>query len=260
MYNILMSLPPGLDWIVIRPAVEAFLQGQNPYLVGEGFHKVYEPFWAFLFLSPFALLPFWAGRILLFAVSLVTFFVSAIKLGARPYQAALFILSAAVAGCLNNGNLDWLVTMGLWMPPTFGLFFVLIKPQVGIGIAIFWAVAAWRDGGIRQVLRVFLPVTAAYLLSFALYGFWPLQLLGMHDNPDNMSAFPWVLPIGLFLLWRALADHESRLAMFVGPLFAPYTSQFSYAAPLLALFPRPGLFLFAWAVLWVPVLVRVFLP
>jgi hypothetical protein len=236
--------------------VQAFFQGANPYLVGEGFHKVYEPFWTFVLLLPFAICPFWIGRVLLFIVSLVGFYVSAIKMGANRWQAALFLLSSAVAGCLANGNLDWLVTMGLWMSPRIGLFFVLMKPQVGFGIAIFWMYRAWRDGGLRKVFRDFLPVTVAYLISFALYGFWPLQCVGMNTNPENMSAWPWVVPLGLFLVHRAVADNDRNLSIIAGPLLAPYASQFSYAAPLLALFSKPRLFLMAWVALWVPVLAR----
>ncbi|HSB00769.1 MAG TPA: hypothetical protein VLE49_08970, partial [Anaerolineales bacterium] len=192
--------PIGLDWIHdILPAVQAFMQGQNPYLVGEGFHKVYEPFWAFIPLIPFALLPYWIGRVLLFLVSLCAFGLSAVKMGATRWQMILFLLSSAVLGCLNNGNLDWLVMLGLWMPPQIGLFFVLLKPQVGIGIALFWFVEALRCGGIKQAIKVFSPVVLAYLVSLLLYGPWPLQLVGMDSNPESMSAFPWVVPIGLFL-------------------------------------------------------------
>ena len=251
-----MPLPVGLDWIHILPAVQAFLQGENPYLVGVGFHKVYEPFWTFILLLPFAIWPFWVGRTLLFVVSLICFFVSAIKMGASPWQAILFLLSAAVAGCLANGNLDWLVTMGLWMPPWLGLFFVTMKPQVGIGIAILWLCCAWQQGGMGQILKTFAPVTTAYLISFMLYGFWPLQCAGMHSNPDNMSAWPWVAPIGLYLLSRAIFDGDENLSIISGPLLAPYTSQFSYAAPLMALFSKPRMFLLAWGLLWIPVFAR----
>lgn len=252
-------LPVGTDWIHILPAVEAFLRGGNPYLVGEGFHKVYEPFWTYILLAPFALFPFWVGRTLLFIVSLGAFMYTAVRLGATRWQLLLFLSSAAVIGCLNNGNLDWLVTLGLWMPPQIGLFFVLIKPQVGIGIALYWAWASWILSGWKGVVRVFAPVTAAYLLSFLLYGFWIKQLIGMDVNPDNWSGFPLTVLPALLLIYSSARWWNRKLFMFSSPLLAPYTSQFSYSVSLLALFEKPILFVVAWILLWIPVLVRILL-
>lgn len=250
-------LPIGRDWLTILPAVQAFLQGQDPYAFNEGFHVVIFPFWTFIALAPFALLPFWIGRTLLFIVSLSVFFVTAVKMGASRWQVILFLLSSAVVGCLNNGNIDWLVMAGLWMPPQIGLFFVLMKPQVGLGIALYWLADAHLQGGIKKVVMTALPVTLAYTLSFLLYGPWITSMIGMNDNPYNMSGFPVTLLTGYLLLFQGVRQQDRDSAIVSGPLIAPYVSQFSYAAVLLALFRRRGLFLFAWVLLWIPVLVRI---
>lgn len=252
-------LPIGLDWIVILPAVREFSLGGNPYLIGEGFHKVYEPFWTYLLLTPFSILPFWVGRGLLFAVSLVVFTYTAKRMGATRFQLILFLTSSAVVGCLANGNLDWMVTLGLVLPIRYGLFLVLIKPQVGIGIAIYWMFVCWYVGGWRHIVKEFAPVTVYYLVSFIWYGLWPLEMYGMDSNPDNMSAFPWTVPIGLLLLYISIRYAKKNLAIFSGPLLAPYVSQFSYSASLLALLRYPRLFVLAWVLLWIPVLMRIFI-
>lgn len=251
--------PIGLDWVVILPAVKVFSQGGNPYLVGEGFHKVYEPFWTYIILTPLSLLPFWVGRGLLFTISLVVFAYTAKRMKATTFQLILFLTSSAVVGCLNNGNLDWMVTLGLVLPIKYGLFLVLIKPQIGIGIAVYWMFHCWYVGGWKYVAETFLPVTLYYLVSILWYGLWPLELIGMNSNPDNMSAFPWTVPIGVLLLSISIRYAKKNLAIFSGPLLAPYVSQFSYSASLLALLDRPRLFVLAWILLWIPVLVRVFL-
>ena len=250
-------MPVGLDWLIILPAVRVFLEGGNPYQLGE--QNILFPFWTFIVLAPLAVLPYWIGRVLLFIVSLMAFSFTAIRLGATRFQLILFLSSSAVVGCLNNGNLDWLVTLGFWMPPQIGLFFVLMKPQVGFPVAIYWLYVCWRYTGWREVVRVFAPVTAAYLLSFALYGFWPIQMLWMHSNRENMSAFPLSVLPGLVLVYLSIRKNETNLSMFSGPLLAPYTSQFSYSASLLALLYRPKLFLLAWVLLWMPILARVLL-
>lgn len=252
-------MPVGVDWLTISPAVDLFLQGQSPYLLTEGWRRTLFPFWTYLLLLPFEILPFWVGRCLLFVVSLTAFAYTAIRMKASHWQLVLFLTSSAVIGCLNNGNIDWLVTLGLWMQPQAGLFFVLIKPQIGVPIALYWAYILWQLHGWKGVAKAFAPVTVAYLTSFLLYGFWIKHMLGMQNNPENMSGFPFTVPVGLFLLYIALRNKEGNLSVFSGPLLAPYTSQFSYAAPLLALMHRPRLFVLAWVLLWIPVLVRVFM-
>src|SRR5690606_38971700 len=83
-------------------------------------------------------------------------------------------------------NIDWLPLVGFVLPPQIGLFFILIKPQMGLAVALFWLVEAWREGGLREVIRVFGPVGAALALSLALYGLWPLrssQEVGLGGTP-----------------------------------------------------------------------------
>jgi hypothetical protein len=258
--NFPYTFPPGGDWMNFLPAIQVFLQGGNPYLVGAEFYGVYEPFWTYILLAPFALLPFWTGRILLFLVSIVAFTVTAVKMGASRYQLVLFLFSASVFGGLYSGNIDFLVTLGFWMPAQIGLFFVMMKPQIGICIAVFWMYMAWKEGGALKVAKVFAPVTAAYLLSFLMYGFWPKHLFNMPNNPWNSGLFPYLLPIGIFLLYKALQLKDKRLSGISSPLVSPYVTGYNFSIVLLSLFNRPLLFLAAWVVLWLIVLVRLWIP
>lgn len=253
------NFSPGGDWLNFLAAIQVFLHGGNPYLVGKEFYGVYEPFWTYILLAPFALLPFWVGRILLFLVSMVAFTVSAVKMGASKFQLVLFLFSSSVFGGLYMGNIDFLVTLGLWMPPQIGLFFVLMKPQIGVGIAIYWMYMAWKEGGVWEVVRIFAPVSGAYLLSFFMYGFWPKYLFNMPNNPWNFGIFPYLVPIGLFLIYKALQQKNKRLAGMSGPLIAPYVTTYNFAIMLLSLFDRPALFLAAWIVLWLKIFIPVWL-
>jgi hypothetical protein len=243
----------GSDWPIFLSAIQAFLHGQNPYLVGEGFFKVYNPFWTYIMLIPFAVLPLWTGRVLLFVVSLTAFAYSAVRLGANRWQLVLFLTSRSVIGCLYDGNIDWLVMLGMFMPPQIGLFFVLMKPQLGIGLALFWAWQAWRQGGALEMLRIFVPVTGAYLLSFIMYGLWIFNLGIMPENPYNYSTFPFMVPMGLFLLYTALKQVDKRLSIFSSPLLSPYMTLSNYSISLVALFNRPALFVMAWIALWISI-------
>lgn len=247
-------MPIGLDWLNILPSVKEFLSGGNPYSVGQ----VFEPFWTYIILSPLAFLPFWVGRVILFLVSLIVFAYSAIRLGATRWQLIFFILSSAVVGCLNNGNLDWLVTAGLWMPPQIGLFFVMMKPQVGIGLLIFWSWQTWKNDKFPGLIKLLGPISLAYLISFWLYGLWPLRMLSLPDADINMSTFPYGIWAGLALLYISMKDNDKNLAAISSVFFAPYISQFSYSVVLLSSFKNKIVFALIWVGLWIPVLMRVF--
>jgi hypothetical protein len=247
---------PAPDWLVFHPITLAFLHGANPYSLGNGWACVFEPFWTYILLTPLALLPYSISRVALFVVSLASFAYTAVRLSAKPWQVVMFLLSFPVMGCLMTGNIDWLVLMGLWMPPQIGLFFVLMKPQIGIGLAIFWAAQAWRAGHLRELVRVFAPVSAMYMLSFAVYGPWFMKFGNMGVNPERISGFPWVVPLGLYVLYQGIRQGDKGLATVSGPFIAPYTSQFNYSAVLVGLFGRPRAFVTAWIVLWSLLLVR----
>ena len=64
--------------------------------------------------------------------------------------------------------------LGLLLPPQVGVFFVLIKPHVGVGVFVFWVVQAWHKKGASGVLALVWPV--AVLLSMLVYGPWPIIL------------------------------------------------------------------------------------
>ena len=247
-------MPIGLDWLNILPSVQEFLSGGDPYSVG----VVFEPFWTYIILAPFALMPFWVGRIALFFVSLIMFAYNAIRLGATKSQLIMFMLSAAVVGCLNNGNLDWLVTAGLWMPPQIGLFFVMMKPQVGIGLLIFWSWHAWKNHKTIGLAKLLGPITIAYLISFWLYGPWPLRMFSLTNTDINMSTFPHGIWIGFVLIYMSFKNNDKDLASISSVFFVPYVSQFSYSVVLLSSFKHKSIFVLIWIGLWIPVLMRVF--
>ena len=247
-------MPIGLDWLNILPSVREFLSGGDPYSVG----IVFEPFWTYIFLAPFAVMPFWVGRVLLFLTSLGVFAYNAIRLGATKWQLIMFLLSSAVVGCLNNGNIDWLVTAGLWMPPQIGLFFVMMKPQVGIGLLIFWSWQAWNKNKFIGLAKLLGPISIAYLASFLFYGLWPLRMFTLSNADINMGTFPHGIWIGLTLIYLSFKHKNKDLAAISSVFFAPYVSQFSYSVVLLSSFKYKVIFVLIWIGLWIPVLMRVF--
>ena len=248
-------LPPGIDWRdTYRPAARALLSGKSPFSVDIYFAAP----WSLIPLLPLALLPLNVGRAVLLLVSIVTFAFVAYRMGAKPIALVVFLLSPPVLACLYYGNITWLTLLGFVLPPQIGLFFVAIKPQVGFAVALFWAVEAWREGGICRVARLFWPLTVLMLVSFALFGFWPLHFLDYpgHVRTYNASLWPSSIPVGLALLIASIRKHDIRFAMGASPCLSPVALLHTWSGALVAVVASTTEFVAAVVGLWVLVVIR----
>jgi hypothetical protein len=173
---------------------------------------------------------------------------------------AIFLLSPPVVHTILNANIEWLTILGFAFPPSIGLFFVTIKPQTGFAVGIYWLFEAWRNGGIKQVVRVFTPVTAAFLVSFLLYGFWPLRMFGVigYGANINSSLWPMSIPIGLVLLIASIQRQNVYHAMSASPFLSPYVLFHAWSSAVIALINNPLQLSAAVIGLWILVAIRFF--
>ena len=246
-------LPPGIDWNnTYYPAARELLFLRNPYTI-RGFQ---HPIWTLLPILPLAILPSTVGRAGFMLMSLVAFGYAAHKLRARPLAWTAFLISPPVVHCLLNASIDWMPLLGFVLPPWMGLFLVVIKPQVGFMVAIFWLVEGWRTGGWRQVVRTFWPVTTALLLSFAIFGLWPLKYMNLLDYWWNASLWPMSIPVGLALGVAALRTRKVAYAMGASPCLSPYVSFHSWSGALVAIVDHQWETLAAVVGLWILVIMR----
>jgi hypothetical protein len=191
------------------------------------------------------------GRAGFLITTLVVLAYTAYRLGAKPMTMALFLASPVVVHGALNANIDWLPVLGFVLPPRLGLFFVIIKPQVGWVLVLFWLVEAWRAGSWWQVVRTFLPVSVAVLLSFVLYGFWPMRFLAPIGFWWNASLWPASIPVGLALVVAAVRLRKKELAMAAAPCLSPYVLLHSWVGAVIALATQPWEMLGAVVGLWV---------
>jgi hypothetical protein len=248
-------LPPAIDWNnAFRPAALALLHNESPYQT-EGF--MYPP-WTSLLLLPLAIFPPEMGRVLLFIAYLFGIVYSAQKLGANRISTFLILFSPPVFHGLLNGNIDGLVVLGFVLPPWLGLFFLVIKPQIGFAYILYLFVTIFRKEKFRGVIRVFAPVTIAYLLSLALYGLWPLKFSVTMRLSHNASLWPLSLPIGLVLITFAFRRNEFRYSIMASPFLSPYVLLHSWIGALLALAPNPYEAAAAVIGMWIVVALRYF--
>jgi hypothetical protein len=249
-------LPEGVDWHeAFRPAALAVLAGESPYTID----KFYAAPWGLLPLLPMSILPEATGRGVLFTMSILSLVIMARRMGAGPMATTAFLLSPPVIHGLLNANIDWLAMLGYVVPPQIGLLLVMIKPQIGIGLVLYWFVQAWRQGRLAQVIRVFWPVAVVSGASFVVYGLWPLRFEGIVDYSKtfNASLWPTSIPVGLVLLATSLRSREPRYAIASSPCLSPHVVFHSYAGALACLLSMPMETIVAVLGLWILVIIRV---
>jgi len=229
-------LPEPIDWIrTYKPATRELIAFRTPYSIASFFN----PPWILIPLIPFSLLPEKIGNGLLFVVSFSVVVYVAVKSGGKALSLASFLLSFPVLFLLLFGQIDWLILLGFTLPPQFGLFLILSKPQIAIPYALFILINALTKGGIRLAVRIFMPVTIAFVVSFFLFGFWignfgSIKLTEIY----NFSLWPIGLPIGIALAIYAIRHQNEGLSIFAGPFFSPYVGVHSWSVPLLTILPN----------------------
>ncbi len=227
-----ITIAPGYDWInFYHPFSQAALEGRDPYTT----KGVFNPPWLLVITVPFALLPEPLGGKLFSVAAAVAFFAAVLRLPAKTPETVMFFLSPLVISAINIGNIDSWVALGMTLPPQIGLFLVLLKPQVGIGIAVFWLIDSLRSGGIKQAVIIFAPVSLAFLLSVIMFGLYFLGAGDLTQLPTNISIWPWGLAVGIALLFLAVYKHRSELAMLSGFFFSPYVGIASLSIVLFSL-------------------------
>lgn len=249
------ALAPGPDWHTFYEASHYLVRGQSPYL-----QKAFaNPPWALIPALPIALLlPEQLGRAAWFVAGIAGFAAVAYRLGAKPLSFGLFLAAPTTTHNLLNGNIDWLPLLGFTLPPQIGLLLVVTKPQIGLGIAIYWMVEAYRNGGIRGFLRLVYPTALAYLFSFLLYGFW-LTSYGVVYRTSvewNASFWPYTIPLGIGLMAVGIVRRKADWTYGAGPCLSPYVLFHVWNALLISFLNRPWVLGSIVVALWILVVGR----
>ncbi len=246
-------LPTAVDYHgAFRPAALEIIHGRSPYNA-EGY---FNPPWAAALLIPFAILPENFGRTILVFVALASYAYVAHKLGANKLTIGLLLLSPPVMHGILNGNIDWLAALGFVLPTWLGLFFLMIKPQVGMAAMLFLFISTWRDGGFIKTIKTFAPFGVALILSVLIFGPWFLSISQDINLSANSSLWPLSIPIGLTLLMASIRKNEIRYSMAASPFLSPYVILHSWVGAFLALAPLPYEATAAVVGMWIVVIIR----
>lgn len=226
------------DWIrVFRPAALAFLRGElRPAEYG-----LFNFPWTCLFTAPLALLPARIGSACVAGLTVLAGLFAARRMRANLFAVALIAAMPHTTMMIMTGNVDWLVLLGAALPPAWGLPLVLVKPQIGLAIAVYWFVVAWQQGRWQALGRLLLPLAGCMLITWLVGGqdAYNMTVGDIAAVPWNQSFFPWSFPIGLLLLGWAIVSQQARLALLAGPLLAPYVGFYSWPVALMGTAKKP---------------------
>lgn len=232
------------DYFAIQEAAVALLRGGSPYEAS----YFYGPPWAVLVYVPFLYFPPLVGALAYAVLSALVTYVAVRRLGGSCCAALLFLFNPFYFLSLLQGNLEWVIVLGLSLPSRAGLLCYSVKPQLALG----GFVHALKER------RAVVPLLILGLGSFLLLGFWPLEVLGKLSRPLvgewNIArlTWPWVVPLGLYLLW--VWRDNVRLSLTAGLLLTPYLGVYSLGLFFLMLIHCPVLLLVLDVVLWAVVL------
>jgi hypothetical protein len=199
--------------------------------------------------------PWWVpwSRPILLALNPASIFALTItSMAARAYGGrrsvigiALAVVSLPTLWVLHLGEVSGLTVLGLLLLP-WGVPLVLLKPQIAA-----FSLLANR--------KWFIAACVWLLVSFAIWGFWPLRLLVVQGSewkatyPQDITLFPWGLLVAVPLLWLSRRDED--LLMAAGSLATPHLFPYHFIVLMPALSRMQLRWAVAtWIVTWLPLL------
>ena len=244
------------DWTIYRRAIAHMLQNYNPYYL-PGRYQFYNPPWVLILMLPFFIFPPPYDAAALMVATLVGVTYASHKMGGRIWGTILLLTCPPIVACFLCGQIDWLVLLGLVLPPQYGLFLVVIKPQVGAVVALYWFIRTWQTQGLDGVIDTFGPVVCGYLLSFLWFGLWPLRwiTLSQQETQLPLTFWPFGITFGLYLAYRAIQRHNVNDAVYAAPFLSSHVRVYSWAGCFLTLVTEPKLLALMSISMWIILLI-----
>lgn len=225
----------------------------NPYTVKT---FLYPP-WAALFFFPNSIPPLPVSTLIQSCLYFAILTLVVFKYGGGQ-KAILIAFSSFVAfDAILELNIEWIVCIGLLVPAAFSGPFLVIKPQIALGV---WLSCTWRE-----LLHALIVLLVVILVSFVIWGAWPETMLdGIRKytlgsnaySQFNLAPISWLsLPvsvlIGIVLSWRAFRKRDPVLSILAWLFFVPYITFYSLLLPMaLGALRWPRIALIVSAVIW----------
>ena len=222
--GIFYAFPPrGVDW---RYTYSVLLSHWSaPYAVNGFINPPY--IMAFI---PYAFLPFrWSSAvnalINLGVLALANWKYKGGLLGLLLIFTSYYFLNLMVAN-----NIDWIPLLGVMCPPWLGLIMISVKPQTLAGVGLIWLK--------RHGPKILIPAAGVLALSLVIWHGWVVQWIaaergiGLQNGGWNFSPFPLLIPLGIFMLYKAWQSDDEILAAMATGCFMPYFGIYSMTSVL----------------------------
>lgn len=240
--------PPALDWdgvflVVARSPLHPYIP--EPFI---------NPPWMAIFLAPFGFVSLHAAKAVNSALCVTLILALVVSRKGDRFSVLMILTSFPFIAMVANGGLDWVNAIGFLAGGGIGTFIVLAKPQSGSMAFVSWFISSDRK------LRFFLVTAVLLAATFLVWGAWPLDMLrnvtAMREravglNSWNSAPFPFLVPIGIWLLWLSAKNRDEFLGALATYCLVPYfaISSLVIAYALLCAKHR-RLALVTWTVLW----------
>jgi hypothetical protein len=209
----------GIDWKYTY--VQAAANPLNPFVID----TFTNPPWVLLLVPHAFVLPGNVGAAVNITITLVVITLVIRRYGGNWQTLLLTVTSLPFIDLLRTSNVDWIPMLALLLPPMWGLPLLAIKPHTIGAIALIW----WKQQ--RFSLWMFVPSVVIGLLSLVVWGLW-FTGAGLPDTVAawNFAPFPWFVPLGVYLLYRAYHSEDVFLAAAATPFLTPYFATYSITA------------------------------
>lgn len=251
------------DWFnMFQPVGERALSGDLRFYGDTGF---YNPPYAVLLIAPLSALDPLTGSALWTAIMFASYFTFAVGLKFKPASAFFFLVSGPVVLSLWWGNLDGLIFLGAVISPFLGIPLLLLKPQVGIGLILYYTIHYFAEPGIDRETLIGFEAAAIIGLCILIA---PGMIASFNSVSNvNLSLLRHGFILAFLSIWvggaltvSGVATRNKALALAASPFFAPYVAFNSLAGLLAPLGKRP-LYMGALSVLsWVVVIAMYYPP
>ena len=217
---------------------------------------IYPP-WAAILFAPLSWLPLTTAILIQLCLYFAVVTMVVYKFGGDIKAVAIALTSFIAFDSALELNIEWLVYLGLLVPPAFSGPLLAIKPQLAFG---YWLTLKRRD-----LVHAIIVLLATVLVSLLIWGPWPIDMidaiklntLGRSYHLFNLAPLvllpaPVSIAIGVWMGWRAVKRHDVILGFLAWLFFVPYIASYSLLLPLALIAVRlPRFALLVTVVIWV---------
>lgn len=210
------AFPIGRDWTVYN--VTSLEQLQTPYDI-PSFHGMPFAFFAL----PHALLNIDIGNAVNLALNILVIAAVARVYADKQWHIAVAITMTSPMGAnlIMSNNIDWIPLSAFLFADWLAYPLLAMKPNVLAGMAI---IRFKRNPSLLPLI----PLIAVLIASVLIWGAWWQHLgSGLMGVPWNFAPFPYMIPAGLFLLWKAWQSEDEIMAACATPFLVPYFAPYS---------------------------------